>query len=429
MAETYSLRGPGVNLKTVGFLDFGSPVRVASRVAVDPDGGSAGSNRKAGPNRRESASGAQTLGDLMTGSSGTSVWATILAGGAGHRFWPLSTESRPKQLLPLGGPEPLVVETLARARSVVSADRVRVLTGRELMVPIQALTGLPDDAFMVEPRARGTGPVLVRAAWEAAREDPDAVMISLHSDHIVGPADEFRDVLAAGVEIARREGLLMTVAIQPDRPETGFGYIKPGRALVTRDEHRAYRVDAFVEKPDSETAIAYLAAGYRWNSGIFVWSARVFLDEVRKHALEIAGALPCLERGDIAGFFDETAAISVDEAVLERSTRVGSIDATFQWDDLGSWEALARHRGSDAEGNVLDGRVHLVQARNNLVVGDSGRLVLLGVDDLLVVQTGSTTLVMPRAEARRLKQYLARLPRRVVLDDPLRRPRVPGSES
>ena len=365
----------------------------------------------------------------MTGSSGPSVWVTILAGGAGHRFWPLSTTSRPKQLLPLGGPDPLVVETLARACGLVAVDRLRVLTGQELMAPIQALSGLPDDAFMVEPRARGTGPVLVRAAWETARMDADAVMISLHSDHVVRPADKFRRVLEAAVEIVRREGLLMTVAIPPDRPETGFGYIKPGRPLVTGDEHRAYRVEAFVEKPDSDTAAAYLAAGHRWNSGIFVWSARAFLEEVREHAPEIACALPCLERGDIAGFFDETAAISVDEAVLERSTRVGSIDATFQWDDMGSWAALARHRGSDEEGNVADGHVHLVQARNNMVVGETGRLVVLGVDNLLVVQTEHTTLVMPRAEAPHLKEYLARLPRHVVLDDPPRRRRVPGSES
>lgn len=364
----------------------------------------------------------------MTGSSGPSVWATILAGGAGHRFWPLSTESRPKQLLPLGGPEPLVVETLDRARNLVPTDCLRVLTGQELVAPIQALTGLPDDAFMVEPRARGTGPVLVRAAWEIARVDADAVMISLHSDHVVRPADKFREVLETAVGIARRDRLLMTVAIPPDRPETGFGYIKPGRTLVTGDEHRAYGVDAFVEKPDTDTAAAYLAAGYRWNSGIFVWPARLFLDEVRKHAPEIARALPCLEGGDTADFFDETAAISVDEAVLERSTRVGSIEATFQWDDIGSWAALARHRSSDERGNVTDGDIHLVQARNNLVVGDTGRLVLLGVDNLLVVQTEHTTLVIPRAEAPHLKQYLAKLPRHVVREDSFR-PRVPGSGS
>ena len=368
------------------------------------------------------------MGDFVTRSSGPSLWATILAGGVGHRFWPLSTESRPKQLLPLAGPESLVAETVARARGLVPVDRLRVLTGRKMVAPIQAVTGLPDDAFMVEPRAGGTGPVLARAAWETARVDEDAVMISLHSDHIVRPDERFREVVETAAETACREGLLMTVAIPPDRPETGFGYIRPGRALVTGNEHRAYRVDTFVEKPDSDAAAACLAAGYRWNSGIFVWPARLFLDEVREHAPEIACALPHLERGDVARFFDETTAISVDEAVLERSARVGAIDATFRWDDMGSWAALARHRSPDEDGNVADGDVHLVGSGNNLVVGDSGRIVLFGVDDLLVVRTVHTTLVMPRAEAPHLKEYLAGLPRHVVRDDPPR-PRARGSDS
>ena len=350
----------------------------------------------------------------MTGSSRPSIWATILAGGAGHRFWPLSSTTRPKQLLALGGPDPLVAETLARARGLVPLERLRILTGAHLVAPIQAVTDLPDQAFMVEPRARGTGPVLVRAAWETVHRDPNAVMISLHSDHVIRPDENFRETLEAAVAIAQREGLLMTVAIPPDRPETGFGYIKPGRSLASDGNHRAYRVDAFVEKPDKDTAAAYVAAGYRWNSGIFVWPARLFLDEVRAHAPEIARALPCLERGDIPGFFDETAAISVDEAILERSARVGSIDATFQWDDMGSWEALARHRTADAAGNVTEGDVHLSQARNNLAVANSGRLVLLGVDDLLVVQTDHVTLVMPRAESPHLKQYLQNIPTTII---------------
>ncbi len=362
----------------------------------------------------------------MTGSSGPPIWVTILAGGAGRRFWPLSTATRPKQLLSLGGQKPMVAEALARARSLVPLKRLRILAGQRLAASIQAVTGLPDDAFLVEPRAKGTGPVLVRAAWETARTNRNAVLISLHSDHVIRPAEDFRKILKAAAVIAQREGLLMTVAVPPDRPETGFGYIKPGRPLASGGNHRAYRVEAFVEKPDQDTAAAYFAAGYRWNSGIFVWPAKLFLDEVRACAPEIACAMPCLERGDIPGFFNETAAISVDEAVLERSTRVGSIDAAFRWDDMGSWEALARHRTADADGNIVEGDVHLSRARNNLAVADSGRLVLLGVDDLLVVQTDHATLVMPRAESPHLKRYLENVSKDIILGDPSRS-RAPGS--
>lgn len=360
------------------------------------------------------------MGDSMTGRSGPSVWATILAGGVGHRFWPLSTEERPKQLLALGGSDPLVAEAVARAKRLVPAERIRILTGERLVAPIRAATDLPEDAFLVEPRARGTGPVLVWAAWETARRDPDAVMVSLHSDHVIHPARKFREVLEAAIAIASQERLLMTVAIAPDRPETGFGYIRPGRSVAADGNHRAYRVDAFVEKPDEETAADHVAAGFRWNSGIFVWPAGLFLDEVRAHAPEIARALPCLARGDLEAFFDETAAISVDEAVLERSRRVGSIDAAFQWDDMGSWEALARHRRGDPSGNVVEGDVHCSEARNNIVVAESGRLVLLGVEDLLVVQTPHATLVMPRAEAAHLKRHLRGLPADVVSGLPSR---------
>ena len=346
----------------------------------------------------------------MTGSSGPSVWATILAGGAGHRFWPLSTPARPKQLLALGGGGPLVADAVGRVQGFVPPERLRVLAGASLVGPIREATGLPPEAFLVEPRARGTGPVLVRAAWEAARADPDAVMVSLHADHVIHPADKFHEALACAVEIAWRESLLMTVAIPPSRPDTGFGYIKPGRPLPAGGGHRAYRVDAFVEKPDAPAAAAHIAAGYRWNSGIFAWPAPVFLDEARVHAPGIAKALPCLERRDVGAYFDEAEAISVDEAVLERSARVGSVDATFEWDDMGSWEAFARHRAPDPSGNVTEGDVHSVDAGANVAVAESGRLVLLDVDDLLVVQTGHTTLVMPRTASTKLKQYLRFLP-------------------
>ena len=342
-------------------------------------------------------------------TSAPSVWVTVLAGGAGTRFWPLSTPRQPKQLLPLAGPNPLIADTLARVRGFVPPEKVRILAGRELVPQLRDATGLPRGAFMVETRPRGTGPVLARAAWEIEKTDPGAVLVSLHSDHLVRPAHNFRDVLRAAVEIARRDRMLLTVAVPPDRPETGYGYIKPGSPLSAPEHHRAYRVDGFVEKPDEETASRYVAEGYRWNSGIFIWPAAVFLDEVVALAPEIARALPHLERGEDTAFYDAAETISVDEAVLERSSRVASIDATFHWDDIGSWEALARNRPADAEGNVCQGRSYLADARDNIAVATSGQVVLLGVEGLLVVQTDQTTLVMPRAESTRLKQYLTHM--------------------
>ncbi len=343
-------------------------------------------------------------------TSNPTVWAAVLAGGAGTRFWPLSTPDRPKQLLNLAGPRPLVADTIERLRGFVPPAKIRVLTGEHLLAPIREATGLGDESFLVETRARGTGPALARAASEVASADPDAIMISLHSDHLITPASRFREVLAAATEIALRQELLVTIAIPPNRPETAYGYIRPGDDLDAPAGHRAYRVDAFVEKPAADEAARYLEAGYRWNSGIFVWKAEVFLAELRIHAPEVARALPALDLGDVAAFFDDVAPISVDEAVLERSARVASIDATFDWDDIGGWEAVARHHPADAGGNVRVGDAHVAGGRDNIAFADSGRVVLLGARDMLVVRTDRVTLVMPRSDLPRLKQYLNDLP-------------------
>ena len=339
-----------------------------------------------------------------------SIWVAVLAGGAGHRFWPLSTPERPKQLLPLASSRPLIVDTIERMYGFVPSERLRVLAGEELVAPIRAVTGLGRDAFLVESRARGTGPVLARAAWEVARRDPGAIMVSVHSDHLIDPVERFREVLRAAVEIAGREQLLLTVAVPPARPETGYGYIRPGAALDAPARHRAYRVDAFVEKPGPAAAARYLEEGYRWNSGIFVWPALTFLAEVERCSPGINRALARLEEGDSAAFFEEAPGISVDEAVLERSGRVGCVDATFRWDDVGSWESFARNRPSDDLGNVHEGEVHFAAATGNVALATAGRLALCGVDGLLVVQTGDVTLIMPRRESPHLKRYLRELP-------------------
>ena len=343
-----------------------------------------------------------------------SVWVTILAGGAGHRFWPLSTPARPKQLLPLAGSQPLICDTIERVRGFIPTERLRVLAGEDLVAPLRAATGLGRESFLVETRARGTGPVLARAAWEIARSDPGAIMVSLHSDHMIEPARALRDVLGAAVEIAHRDRLLLTVAAPPDRPETGYGYIRPGEALEAPEGHRAYRVGAFVEKPGPAAAARYVQEGYRWNTGIFVWGAGVFLREVERCAPEVARALPRLEQGDTGAFFEETGRISVDEAVLERSGRVACLDAGFRWDDVGSWESVARNRSADEDGNVQEGEVHLTGSSGNIALAAHGRLALFGVEDLLVVQTEHVTLVMPRSESPRLKEYLQGLPPRLL---------------
>lgn len=346
-----------------------------------------------------------------TDADGPDPRVTILAGGVGSRFWPMSTPARPKQLLPLASDRPLIRDTVDRALRLTSRDRVRILTGEGLVGPFRrVLPDLPTPAYMVEPRARGTAPALAWAAWTAAREVADAVMVSLHADHRVEPETAFTSLLRDAVAIAHRTGHLLTVGVPPTRPETGYGYIQPGDPVAEAGDTAARRVAAFHEKPDVATAEAYVEAGYLWNTGLFVWRADRFLEEVREHEPRLGSALDHLDRGDVQAYFDAAPSISVDHAVLERSDRVAVVDATFEWDDVGSWTALARTRPADADGNVAMGPVHLADAAGNIVASDEDPVVLWGVRDLVVVRASGVTLVTTRERAPHLKDLLHDLP-------------------
>lgn len=335
---------------------------------------------------------------------------TILAGGVGSRFWPVSTPARPKQLLPLASDRPLVEDTVRRALGLTDPSRIRILAGQHLVGPFQAaLPELASDAYLVEPMARGTAPVLAWAAWILLRSDPEAVMISLHADHRVQEEEAFLTLLAEGAELARRERALVTVGAGPDRPETGYGYIQPGEAMAGPPAGAA-RVAAFHEKPDAGTAADYLDRGYLWNTGIFIWRADVFLEEVRIHAPEVASALVHLEAGDEAAFFRACTPVSVDVAVLERSDRVVVVPTTFSWDDVGSWGSLARTRPPDLRGNVAVGDLHAVESSGNIVFAEGSPVVLFGVDDLLVVRTRGVTFVARKELAPELKRLVSELP-------------------
>lgn len=336
---------------------------------------------------------------------------TILAGGIGSRFWPASTPARPKQLLPLGSAEPLIVDTVRRARALAPDERIRILAGAHLAGPFQSvLPGLSDESFWIEPRARGTAPVLAWAAWKLAQIDPDAVMVSLHADHLLDPMEGFVETVASAVEFARRDELLLSIGVPPDRIETGYGHIEAGAGLEPAGAAAAFRVKAFHEKPDADTARRYVDEGYLWNTGIFIWKASVLLAELARHAPEISALLPVIgEEGDEA-FFERVPVSVIDRAVMERSDRVGVVEATFTWDDVGSWEALARTRSTDESGNVILGDAGVVDGQNNIVYQEgSGRVVLLGTDELVVVQTADTTMVLPRARAPEIKELLSRM--------------------
>lgn len=340
------------------------------------------------------------------------VWVVVLAGGIGSRFWPVSTPERPKQLLPLASEEPLIADTLARARALVPDARIRILAGEHLARPFSTvLGGFPADGYWIEPRARGTAPVLAWAARKLVGLDPEAVMVSLHADHLIRPLDAFERTVAAAVQVARRDGMLVCIGVAPDRVETGYGHVEPGAPIDGAGAVKAFRVRAFHEKPDPTTAKRYVDQGYLWNTGIFVWKASVLLEELERHAPEVASYLPLIVRSD-REFFDAVPVSVIDRAAMERSARVATVRATFTWDDVGSWEALSRTRARDSRGNVAVGRARAVDAQDNVVFSEQGEVVLFGVHDLVVVRTADKTLVLPRARAADLKTLLGELERR-----------------
>ncbi len=345
------------------------------------------------------------------------LWVAILAGGIGSRFWPASTPARPKQLLPLASEHPLIGDTVRRARGLVPDARVRVLTGPHLMGPFRRVLDLPPESYLIEPEARGTAPVLAWAAHETLRADPDAVLVSLHADHRIEPEPALLERLREAASLAGHGRYLVTIGAVPDRPETGYGYLQPGAEIADGPEG-ARTVAAFHEKPDAPTAERYLAEGYLWNTGIFIWRADTFLDEVRRHAPRIAEALPLLDQGDVAGFFEACPRVSVDVAVLEKSGRVATLSSTFRWDDVGSWEALTRTRDPDANGNTAVGDVTVAEGSGNVVYAEGGPVVLYGVDGLVVVRAPAATFVTRRDRLDELKSLLDRLPPRLTEPDP-----------
>jgi len=331
----------------------------------------------------------------------------VLAGGIGSRFWPLSTPTRPKQLLPLVDERPLLVGTLDRLEALVPPDRTLILTNDTLRDTVaRHVPQVPVKNIIAEPRAVGTGGALAWAASEIARRDgPMAVMLSVHADWAIADDAGFRTALERAAEVADATHSLVTVGVVPSRPDTGFGYIRPGDEIG----HGAHRVASFVEKPDRSAAERMVAEGCLWNSGIFAWRVGDFLDEVRALTPELAPALEGAN-GDAARYFANATPITVDVGVLERSRRVAVIPGSFGWDDVGTWASLARVRQLDAHRNAASGSAVLVEANDNVVHAEGADVVLYGVSDLVVVVRDGLTLVTTTERASDLKTLMASLP-------------------
>ena len=340
-----------------------------------------------------------------------SRWAVVLAGGIGSRFWPLSTPTRPKQLLSLVTDKPLLKDAMDRLAPIVDPAHTLILTNASLVKSIRALLPpVPRENIIAEPRPAGTAAALTWAALTIEQRDgKEAIMMSIHADWAIGDDAEFRRVMVEGEKVARKTHTLVTVGVVPTRPDPGFGYILP----TDPDNTSGSPVKRFVEKPDRERAEKLRGEGYLWNSGIFVWTVGDFLAQVRQHSRELKKALSLPDDAEAAEFFGKVEnPVSIDSSVLERSKSVTVMPGRFGWDDVGTWDALGRVRDKDEFGNVTHGNVHLLDGFDNVVYADSGRVVVYGVDNLVVVVHDGLTLVTTRDKAADLKRLIESFPAR-----------------
>jgi mannose-1-phosphate guanylyltransferase len=335
----------------------------------------------------------------------------VLAGGRGERFWPWSRPERPKQLLPLASDgRTLLRATLDRALRVVPAERILVLTARDLVAAIRGECPAGVEV-LGEPVARNTAPAIGAAA---VRFGPRACFAVMPSDHLIGQVDAFAGDLERAFATAEREPVLVTFGVPPAGPETNFGYLRRGASIG----ERIYRVAEFCEKPDRARAEAYLRqGGYAWNAGIFVWRTTVFLDALEAARPALAAPLRAMRYDDGPGFeaalervFPGLEAISVDYAVLERAPNVLMLEASFDWDDLGSWSAWARRQPHDSRGNVVFGNVEAIDCDGCILVSeDEAPTAVMGLRDLIVVQSQGGTLVCRRESSDQVRRVVEAL--------------------
>lgn len=347
-------------------------------------------------------------------------FACIMAGGSGERFWPMSRSKAPKHLLKLFSDRTLLEETVRRVERVVPRSNIFILTN-EVQLPAarEALRDLlPAEQIVAEPAKRDTAPAAALAtALVRARGGEAATLALLPADAFISDVERYGRQLAAALPRAGASGAILTIAIKPDHAATGFGYLEMGAEVARLDGGVVRSVKRFVEKPDAPTAQRYLESGeFAWNAGMFFWQVSTFLAEADRNSPELAGFIRDFPReaaavpSFLSARFAALPKISVDYAIMEKAQRVETLLAEFDWDDVGLWTALPKHLPKDADGNATRGQVVVASASNNIAFGNGRTIALVGVKDLVVVETADAVLVCHRDAVQEIKRITQQLP-------------------
>lgn len=346
------------------------------------------------------------------------LWAIVLAGGYGTRFWPLSRKKRPKQFLPIVSEKPMVQETIERILPVVSPERIVAIAPKDLISTLKKeISPYKGIKILEEPNGKNTAPSIILACSYISKLDKNATVIVLPSDHYIGKKEEFLRAVTASFHLSQELDSLFTFGIKPSSPETGYGYIQINREkLHSHEGERFFEVIRFVEKPTREIAEEYVKSGnYFWNSGMFLWRIYVFKEALKKFAPEYYEIyeefekIPLTQKNKVLEIWNKIKPLSIDYALMERASSIIMVRADFDWSDVGSWSSLYRIWGTDDEENSLKGEVYPLDSSGCLVYTDEGIVSLIGVKDIVVINTRDAVLICHRDHVQRVKELVEAL--------------------
>lgn len=341
----------------------------------------------------------------------------IMAGGKGTRFWPLSTEERPKQFLNLVGEQSMIQMTVSRLEKIIPVERVFIVTDSKYENLIKEhLPHLPEENIIIEPVGMNTAPCIALSAMMIEKKYPNSTLAVLPSDHLIENEELFRCTLSTAHQyVENHKEAIVTLGMEVTRPEVGYGYIKYSKEAMVMNNFGIHRVDKFVEKPNYEVAKKYMNEGcYLWNGGMFIWKSQNIINLTKTYLpltydilIEIVNQPDDMIMESLYKLYPQVQNISVDYGIMENAQEIYVIPSNFGWDDIGSWLSLERYRVTDKDDNVIDGKIKTLNSRGNIIISKTKPMVLCGVENLILVETDDVVMVMRKDQVNKINDVKA----------------------